>query len=170
MYKRQGVRRLPRQQADEVRTEASRILARAKPPRCNIPVGELRALRTLRRDESIIILPADKGSATVVMNTDDYQRKIGELLDPETYKKLRRDPTAVVLKRTDFLVKRSSLAVSYTHLDVYKRQLQANGYSVGEVRRAVRPRRTARPEVDSRETVGFAALPYICLLYTSRCV
>ena len=39
--------------------------------------------------------------------------------------------------------------------------LQANGYSVGEVRRAVRPRRTARTEVDSRETVGFAALPYI---------
>ena len=39
--------------------------------------------------------------------------------------------------------------------------LQADGYSVGEVRRAVRPRRTARPEVDSRETVGFLALPYI---------
>ena len=63
-----GVRRLPREQADEVRTEASRILARAKPPRWNIPVGELRALRTLRRDESIIILPAEKGSAMVVMN------------------------------------------------------------------------------------------------------
>ena len=104
-----GVRRLPREQADEVRIEASRILARAKPPRCNIPVSELRALRTLRRDESVIILPADKGSATVVMNTEDYQRKIGELLDPENYKKLRRNPTAVVLKRTDFLVKRSSL-------------------------------------------------------------
>ena len=61
------------------------------------------------RDESVIILPADKGSATVVMNTEDYQRRIGELLDPENYKKLRGNPTAVVLKRTDFLVKRSSL-------------------------------------------------------------
>ena len=39
--------------------------------------------------------------------------------------------------------------------------LQAYGYFIGEVRRAVRPRRTARPEVESRETVGFAALPYI---------
>ena len=41
-----------------------------------------------------VILPADKGDTTVVMERGDYDRKIKELLDDTfTYHKLPNDPT-----------------------------------------------------------------------------
>ena len=55
-------------------------------------------MRELRLDNSIVIFPADKRSATVVMNTEDYKRKVVELLYPGTYKQLRMDPTVMVIK------------------------------------------------------------------------
>ena len=41
-----------------------------------------------------VILPADKGNTTVVMERGDYDRKVRELLDDtSTYRKLPKDPT-----------------------------------------------------------------------------
>ena len=43
---------------------------------------------------SITILPADKGKATVIMETKEYQEKMKEMLNDEaTYEKLKKDPT-----------------------------------------------------------------------------
>ena len=44
--------------------------------------------------DDVIILPADKGNATVVMSKEEYDRKIMALLDTPTYRRLPRDPTA----------------------------------------------------------------------------
>ena len=44
--------------------------------------------------DDVVILPADKGNATVVMSKEEYDRKIMALLDTPTYRKLPRDPTA----------------------------------------------------------------------------
>jgi hypothetical protein len=53
------------------------------------------ALRTLKNDRNIVIVPADKGCATVVMNRDDYERKVEEHLnDVETYEKQDNDSTS----------------------------------------------------------------------------
>ena len=52
----------------------------------------------------------------------------------------------------------------YLHEELWylEQVLQANGYSVGEVRCAVWPRRAARPvELVSHENVGFTVFPYI---------
>ena len=41
-----------------------------------------------------MILGADKGRATVIMNTNDYKKKIADLLqDKATYELLKKDPT-----------------------------------------------------------------------------
>lgn len=49
---------------------------------------EAQALKTLKRDNSITIIPADKGCATVVMNKQDYKQKVMEhLADHETYQR-----------------------------------------------------------------------------------
>jgi len=40
-----------------------------------------------------MIIPADKGNATVVMDRDVYDQKIRTLLEDDTYTKLRCDPT-----------------------------------------------------------------------------
>jgi hypothetical protein len=43
--------------------------------------AERRALRSLKANEALTVLPADKGNATVVQNTSDYNRKIAALLE-----------------------------------------------------------------------------------------
>ncbi len=49
----------------------------------------------LKRDQSITILPADKGGATVVLDRGAYMQKAEQQLpDDSTYKPLQCDPTA----------------------------------------------------------------------------
>ncbi len=47
---------------------------------------ERRAMASLKRDQSITILPADKGGTTVVLDRDAYiQKAEQQLLDETTY-------------------------------------------------------------------------------------
>ena len=43
--------------------------------------GERQALGNLAKNKDIAILPADKGKATVIMDTEDYELKVKEMLD-----------------------------------------------------------------------------------------
>lgn len=43
------------------------------------------ALRELTWAEDIVILPADNGGTTVILSTDDYRRKLQDLLDLDYY-------------------------------------------------------------------------------------
>nr|VZI09419.1 unnamed protein product [Spirometra erinaceieuropaei] len=55
---------------------------------------EKKALNSLKADENIIILPADKGGSTTIMNKTDYTEKMMTLLkDESTYEPLDADPT-----------------------------------------------------------------------------
>ena len=41
-----------------------------------------------------MILSADKGTATVIVDTDEYEQKVTTVLsDDKTYEKLKKDPT-----------------------------------------------------------------------------
>ena len=42
----------------------------------------------LSRDETIIILPADKGNLTVVMDREDYDKRISSVLSERAYAKI----------------------------------------------------------------------------------
>ena len=53
-------------------SKCSQILKCAKPPLPNLPKEEKNAICNLKRDSSILILPADKGNAMVMINTCDY--------------------------------------------------------------------------------------------------
>ena len=52
------------------------------------------ALRELKLMENVMILPADKVNATVLMTREEYNNKMEELLNTGTYRILKRDPTA----------------------------------------------------------------------------
>ena len=43
--------------------------------------------------EGVVILPSNKGNATILMERDEYDRKIQELLNTDTYRELKGDPT-----------------------------------------------------------------------------
>ena len=74
----------------------------------NISKEQLTAIRNLKKDPSITIVPADKGRSVVVMNTSDYKSKINTLLnDNNTYEKItdkRRNSTSRVEKDLNHLL------------------------------------------------------------------
>ena len=60
----------------------------------NVSRDEMESIDKLKKDDSVMILPADKGQVTVVLNTKEYEEKCQQLLGEEnTYKKLKGDPT-----------------------------------------------------------------------------
>ncbi|XP_046406218.1 uncharacterized protein LOC124171124 [Ischnura elegans] len=106
-----GIRKLPKTVADEVREDVTRVLRSAKPPKSNITPKERAALKALREDGSIVVLPADKGNATVLMKKEDYNRKMEELLSDLVYHKLEKIPMAKADWETRAIIKRSYIPV-----------------------------------------------------------
>lgn len=81
-------------EAAELRTEIAGAVKSSSPPKSNLSKCERKAQQELRKDDSIIILPADKGRATVVLDKAEYEPKaITMLSDDNTYVKLKKDPT-----------------------------------------------------------------------------
>ncbi|BHF65539.1 hypothetical protein SprV_0200855200 [Sparganum proliferum] len=63
-----------------IRQQVTSLLLAHK-PRVAIPKAEQDALERLKADRSIVVLPADKGRSTVVLDKSDYLRKANALLD-----------------------------------------------------------------------------------------
>ena len=91
---------LPSALADEFRWKIRLILEKAKPPTPNITKEEKTAIRTLRQNNNIIILPADKGNATVVMDKHDYNQRMTSLLSDGSYLKIKKGPHRFHGKKT----------------------------------------------------------------------
>ena len=52
-------------------------------PSSNLTPDELKALKGLKTDENIVILPADKGRVTVVMDRTDYNDRMDLLVNQQ---------------------------------------------------------------------------------------
>nr|VZI39191.1 unnamed protein product [Spirometra erinaceieuropaei] len=62
-------------------------------PRRTITSAELKAIREFKNDDEIVIVPADKGRATVVLDKSEYVAKAQQLLnDNQSYKVIDADP------------------------------------------------------------------------------
>ena len=69
------------------------LLSKAKPQQSNILRKESHAVCSLKADPHLMILPADKGCATVILDCCEYDKKLQTILDdPQTYKKIDKDP------------------------------------------------------------------------------
>ena len=92
--------RLTPEMAHHLKTEATEYLKKKRTPCApsNLVKQHREALNKLRRDGSIIILPADKGNATVVMDKIDYRNKMQELLEGGSYK-IRKGDLSVKLEK-----------------------------------------------------------------------
>ncbi len=67
---------LPPTEAAKLRTEVASTIKSAKIPSSNLSRNELKALKKLKKEDSIVILPADKGRATVVMDKEKYEDQV----------------------------------------------------------------------------------------------
>ncbi|CAF1410683.1 unnamed protein product, partial [Didymodactylos carnosus] len=70
----------------------------------NLSKSQRKAIKTLKEDENTIIIPTDKGGKVVVMNVEDYIKKIKEKLDTKAYQKLDEDPSKGIYKRLEILL------------------------------------------------------------------
>ena len=82
--------------AKQLRLEVGSIISSSKLPKDNLTSRQHEAIRDLRKDKEIVVLSADKGNETVVMNQSDYTAKMEALLEDSVYRRLKRDPTTKV--------------------------------------------------------------------------
>ena len=81
-------------QAAALRNEIAGALKSAKPPKPNITMAEKVALKEIQENKDIMILPADKGRATVILDKAEYEQKMEAMLsDRRTYEVLKKDPS-----------------------------------------------------------------------------
>lgn len=65
--------------------QISNILAKAKPQSPNLTKDQPRAILELKKDKSTVIVPADKGNATAVLDKSNFDDLVNNLLnDPTT--------------------------------------------------------------------------------------
>ncbi|PFX25073.1 ATP-dependent DNA helicase PIF1 [Stylophora pistillata] len=85
---------------DNIRSRIASTIQSTSLNDSNLTRDEQRALKRLRNDENIVILPADKGRVTVVMDKTDYHDKMDALVnDKRTYEELKRDPTPALQRK-----------------------------------------------------------------------
>ena len=69
-------------------------------PNSNLTADEQKALKRLKTDEDIVILPVDKGQVTILMDKTDYNDKMDALVnDKQTYEVLKRDPRPALQRK-----------------------------------------------------------------------
>ena len=71
-----------------------RNLKRSHLPISNVTRKQREVIQQLSKDDSIIVLPADKGNVTVKMDKTQYEEKMIQLLKDLSYKAIKKDPTA----------------------------------------------------------------------------
>ena len=93
-------RELSESAKDNIRSRIASTLQSASLRDSNLTKDERQALKRLKTDENIVILPADKGRVTVVMDKTDYYDKMDALVnDKQTYQVLKRDPTPALQRK-----------------------------------------------------------------------
>ena len=76
-------------------------------PTRNITKQEVQALVELKKDQSRVILTADKGVTIVITDREDYHEKAKALLEDQgTYKALKSDPTSRIKSKLISLLKK----------------------------------------------------------------
>ena len=112
----------------------------------------MKALKQLTKDEEIVILPADKGRATVVMDHNDYSSKLEAMLeDRDTYQPvataaLERKMNSVLLD-----LKRAGRLPGNTHYQLHS--------SAGQVPRLYGLPKVHKQDVPLRPIVSFVSSP-----------
>jgi hypothetical protein len=94
--------------AEEARQETERIIKSSSRHKDKLKRAEREGLRTLKKNTHLTILTADKGNATVILNTVDY-KLITSLLVYPSHRRLARDPADLTKRKTKLLLKKSTL-------------------------------------------------------------
>ncbi|KAK5648272.1 hypothetical protein RI129_003164 [Pyrocoelia pectoralis] len=95
--------------ADEIKLDVINVLRKSKNPKPNISPKQLNTLNKLKKNENILVLPADKGNATVIVNTSDYHERMLNLINSPEYKMNKSDPTTYLEKKTKTIINSTTI-------------------------------------------------------------
>lgn len=84
-------------------------MRKAKTPKSNLRKEEQIAFKSLRNNDEIVVLKADKGGAAVILDKEDYVSKMNEHLRCGSYKKLNNNPIPKIMKEVRKTIVDSSL-------------------------------------------------------------
>ena len=90
---------MPTEEANTIRADLSSVIRSTQVPKPKCTRNQIAALKSLQQNDNIIILPADKGRATVILNKEDYIRKCNEHLKNGAYIEIKKDPTNSVVSQ-----------------------------------------------------------------------
>ena len=84
--------------AQDLKSRVKWCLKHSRIPKPNLTRQQIKAVQRLRQDTTIKIIPADKSKATVVLDAAEYYKKMEELLKDSSYKRIKKDPTAKIMR------------------------------------------------------------------------
>ncbi|XP_072022387.1 uncharacterized protein [Amphiura filiformis] len=151
-------KKLTHPEAIQLRAKVASALKSSKPPKSNLSKDERQAVKDLKKEDSIIILPADKGRATVILDKDEYNEKVNNLLgDTKTYEELPSDPTQKYKRKLLAILSRLNEEDKIT-FGKYK-QLYPTAENIPRLYctpKIHKPNAPLRPIVDYTSTIGYA--------------
>ena len=156
--------------AEELRAEMRGALKHSQNPKRNITKQEVQALAELKKDQSRVILTADKGVAIVVMDKEDYNKKAQALLeDRGTYKILKADPSKRMKTKLINLLKKIK-SEERINDNLYKKMYPTEAvppkfYGLPEVHKIDIP---LRPIVSSRGSISYEVVKELARIIRPR--
>ena len=78
----------------------SLTLQHSKPPKDDLSKDDRKALKELQSDTSIVILPADKGRSTVILNREDYLENCMDDINNSPHQLPKKDSTTKIKTKT----------------------------------------------------------------------
>ena len=154
-------------EAAKARVGVINALTHAKLPPTNIHPQEAKAVKELVKDDDIVILPADKGRATVVMDRKDYSAKMLTMLeDRDNYQLMAKDPTTSLENRMNSVLLRLQREGRLSGKTYYHLRSSAAG-----VPRLYGLPKVHKPDVPLRPIVSFVSSPMyaLSLLAVTNC-
>ncbi|BHF57236.1 hypothetical protein SprV_0100017700 [Sparganum proliferum] len=144
---------IPEDARADIRSCASGLLRQRKRHR-NLTVDEEKGLRSLKTDDSIVVVPADKGGATVIMDKVDYVQKANTVFnDKEAYAPLAEDPTkkqaAAIKKKVNELARLKLINPNDSKFMTLSDPRIAHAYGLPKVHKPDAPLRIIVPLIGS---------------------
>ncbi|BHF61667.1 hypothetical protein SprV_0100464200 [Sparganum proliferum] len=144
---------LPEDKRADIRSCATGIL-RQKRRQQTLPADEAQGLQSLKSDHNIVVLPADKGGATVIMDRIDYVNKANEIFsDVAAYTPLAEDPTkkqaAAIKKKVTELARLKVISPDDSKLMTLSDPHIARAYGLPKVHKVDVPLRIIVPLIGS---------------------
>ena len=160
--------KLPSEERPALRAEIAGVLRSAKPPKPNISKEERQALGVLAKEKDILILPADKGRCTVILNKSEYTNQVETMLsDRGTYTPLAKDPTGNIKRKLATILgnlKESGKITKKTWREIYPTAENIpRMYCTPKIHKKTIPA-PLRPIVDCTGSVTYATSKYLVSL------